>query len=149
MQIWHGLGDRADSPGLLELAVDLKKRLNNVFVHIVSLDQARFQPFRFTPAPADSARLQDGSADSRATFFGNANEQIDRICNQLLALDEITSPLLNPSGKFDAIGFSQGGQLMRGLVERCGPALKVRNLITLGSQQCVSHHLQYRTSLTG
>lgn len=84
---------------------------------------------------ADTETMQDGSADSRSTFFGNGNEQIDRVCNQLLSLDEITSPVLNPSGKFDAIGFSQGGQFLRGLVERCGPALKVRNLITLGSQQ--------------
>lgn len=50
---------------------------------------------------------------------------------------------LNPSGRFDAIGFSQGGQLLRGVVERCGGegGLNVRNLITLGSQHVSLHRL--------
>ena len=76
-----------------------------------------------------------GSA-RRATFFGKANEHVDHVCEQLLELEEITSPKLNPSGHFDAIGFSQGGQLLRAVVERCGGegGLRVRNLITLGSQ---------------
>jgi palmitoyl-protein thioesterase len=68
----------------------------------------------------------------RATFFGSATAQIDRVCEQLQVLPELFDPSLNPSGHFDAIGFSQGGQLLRGAIERCG--LPVRNLITLGSQ---------------
>lgn len=72
----------------------------------------------------------------QASFFGNANAQVDLACDQLRGLDEIMSPELNPSGKFDAIGFSQGGQLLRAVVERCGGpgGLNVRHLITLGSQ---------------
>lgn len=30
------------------------------------------------------------------------------MCEQLEGLEEIVDPRLNPSGKFDAIGFSQG-----------------------------------------
>ncbi|GAA6024338.1 hypothetical protein JCM11491_000382 [Sporobolomyces phaffii] len=117
--IWHGLGDRYDAEGLLSLKRDLETRpgLEGVFVHLVQVGQ-------------------DGAADQKATFFGNAHAQIDHVCQQLLALPEITDRTLNPSGKFDAIGFSQGGQLLRGVVERCGGerGLDVRNLITLGSQ---------------
>lgn len=78
----------------------------------------------------------------QASFFGNANAQVDLACDQLRGIDEITSLKLNPSGQFDAIGFSQGGQLLRAVVERCGGkgGLNVRHLITLGSQH-VSHDL--------
>ena len=51
--------------------------------------------------------------------------QIDDICKQLLsnaALD----------GGFNAIGLSQGGLLLRGLVQRCA-GLHVHNLVTFGS----------------
>ncbi|GAA6059856.1 hypothetical protein JCM10212_007061 [Sporobolomyces blumeae] len=119
--IWHGLGDKFDNPGLVSLKRDLEHRpgLEGVFVHLVQIGQ-------------------DGPADQRATFFGNANAQIAQACAQLRSIPEIVDPSLNPSGKFDAIGFSQGGQLLRALVERCGGrsdgSLRVRHLITLGSQ---------------
>ncbi|KAK4706167.1 palmitoyl-protein thioesterase, partial [Phenoliferia sp. Uapishka_3] len=117
--LWHGLGDRYDAPGLLSLKTDLEERpdLKGVFVWIVKL-------------------ADDGTSDQRATFFGSANDQVAAVCDQLRALPEIMDPKLNPSGKFDAIGFSQGGQLLRAVVERCGGkgGLNVRNLITVGSQ---------------
>lgn len=117
--IWHGLGDRYDAAGLLSLKEDLESRpsLEGIFVHIVKIGI-------------------DGAADQKATFFGNANDQIALACEQLSALPQIADLTLNPGGKFDAIGFSQGGQLLRGVVERCGgkDGLEVRNLITLGSQ---------------
>ncbi|GAA5954133.1 hypothetical protein JCM21900_002900 [Sporobolomyces salmonicolor] len=118
--IWHGLGDRFDAPGLLELKADLESRegLEGVFVHIIKIGD-------------------DGASDQRSTFFGDANKQVALACEQLSALSELMDPLLNPSGHFDALGFSQGGQLLRGVIERCGggkKGLKVRNLITVGSQ---------------
>ncbi|GAA6042343.1 hypothetical protein JCM8097_003858 [Rhodosporidiobolus ruineniae] len=119
--IWHGLGDRFDAAGLLSLKADLEARpkLEGVFVHIVHV-------------------ADDGPADQRATFFGLATAQIQKVCDQLLDIPEITSPKLNPSGVFDGLGWSQGGQLLRGVVEMCGGEgegkLKMRNLITVGSQ---------------
>lgn len=86
----------------------------------------------------------------RATFFGQANDQVALVCDQLLALPEISSPKLNPSGEFDAIGFSQGGQLLRAVVERCGGSgkgkLRVRNLITVGSQHVSSGSFSHQAS---
>ncbi|KAJ8297362.1 Palmitoyl-protein thioesterase 1 [Rhodotorula toruloides] len=120
-QIWHGLGDRFDAPGLQSLKADLEatEGLEGVFVHIVEVGA-------------------DGPADQKATFFGSANAHVAQICAQLASLPEITDPALNPSRMFDALGFSQGGQLLRAVIERCdGEGLggvKARNLVTVGSQ---------------
>ena len=48
------------------------------------------------------------------------------MCEQLAGIEELHSG-------FDAMGFSQGGQFLRGFVERCNHP-PVRNLITWGSQ---------------
>lgn len=146
LQIWHGLGDRYDAPGLIDLKQDLESRpnLEGIFVHIVKIgmDGASDQSVSLSPTPSSppfpSMNTEEVKESERrkATFFGNANQQIDSVCQQLRAIPEIMDESLNPSGRFDAIGFSQGGQLLRGVVERCGGkgGLKVRNLITLGSQ---------------
>ncbi|GJN91896.1 hypothetical protein Rhopal_004921-T1 [Rhodotorula paludigena] len=125
--IWHGLGDRFDAPGLLSLKEDLENRpeLKGVFVHIIEVGE-------------------DGATDQRATFFGSANAQVEHVCAQLASLSNLTDPVLNPSRQFDALGFSQGGQLLRAVVERCGAigadedgngeGVRMRRLVTVGSQ---------------
>jgi hypothetical protein len=50
--------------------------------------------------------------DELEGFIGNANDQIDFVC-QTIAADP------NLAQGFNAIGFSQGSQLLRGLQERC------------------------------
>jgi palmitoyl-protein thioesterase len=110
--IWHGLGDSADADGLKEIASLLDDIHPGTYVHIISLGQTV------------------GSADRSQSFFGNLTNQIDRVCHQL-ADDRI----LSTAPAIDAIGFSQGGQFLRGYIERCGHwAPKVRSLITFGSQ---------------
>lgn len=97
------------------------------------------------PFPSMNTEEVKESERRKATFFGNANQQIELVCQQLRAIPEIMDESLNPSGQFDAIGFSQGGQLLRGVVERCGGkgGLKVRNLITLGSQHVSTLYTLY------
>lgn len=105
--IWHGLGDSAYSEGMQSLASELKEAFPGVYVHLINL--------------ADTL-----SADQKAGFFGNVNEQIEQVCQDLKEVKGLKNG-------FDAIGFSQGGQFLRGYVERCNtPA--VRNLVTFGSQ---------------
>ena len=107
--IWHGLGDRFDADGLKEVA-ELADAINpGTYVHIVHL--------------ADS-----GSSDRSATFFGNVTEQVQLVCEQLLA-----DPILSTAPAIDALGFSQGGQFLRGYIERCNNP-PVRSLLTFGSQ---------------
>jgi palmitoyl-protein thioesterase len=104
--IWHGLGDRHDAEGLHEVGALAQKIHPGTHVEYIRA--------------ADS-----GPDDQRATFFGNITAQ-----------SELTNPnLTNSDGvvRIDALGFSQGGQFLRGLVERC-EGLSVRSLVTYGSQ---------------
>ena len=110
--IWHGLGDSADAEGLKDIASLLDDLHPGTYVHIISLGKSA------------------GSADRSASFFGNVTEQVEQVCEQLAA-----DNILSTAPAIDAIGFSQGGQFLRGYVERCGDwAPKVRSLITFGSQ---------------
>lgn len=65
-------------------------------------------------------------ADAWSSFFGSAVEQVDGICAQLRAAPELR-------GGFVALGFSQGGPLMRAVAQRCqdrGP--RMHTLVTMG-----------------
>ncbi|KAG5918256.1 hypothetical protein E4U53_004107 [Claviceps sorghi] len=108
--IWHGLGDSASSDGLARVAQLAEAVAPGIFVHTVN-------------------PTGDGAGDDRsATLFGNVTEQVQTVCDQLAR-----HPILSTAPAVDAIGFSQGGQFLRGYVERCNRP-PVRNLITFGSQ---------------
>ncbi|KAI0371106.1 alpha/beta-hydrolase [Pilatotrama ljubarskyi] len=105
--IWHGLGDSYASPGMLNFISLVKEMHPGIFVHSVYLDE----------------NLEE---DERAGFFGNVNEQLEFVAEQLANVTELQSG-------FDAIGFSQAGQFLRAYVEKYN-APPVHNLITFGSQ---------------
>jgi palmitoyl-protein thioesterase len=110
--IWHGLGDNYAADGLAEVA-SLAEEVNpGTYVYIIRLDE-------------------DASSDRTATFLGNVTEQISSVCASIRA-----DPILSSAPGINALGFSQGGQFLRGLVERCGGSegIKVKNLVTFGSQ---------------
>ncbi|KAK2616911.1 hypothetical protein QQS21_000289 [Conoideocrella luteorostrata] len=107
--IWHGLGDSASGEGLAEIAQLAHAIAPGILVHIVNPNK-------------------DGGDDRTATFFGNVTEQVQTVCDQLAS-----DPILSTAPAIDAIGFSQGGQFLRGYIERCNFP-PVRNLITFGSQ---------------
>lgn len=71
---------------------------------------------------------EDASADRSATFFGNLTLQMEKVCSDIAA-----HPILSTAPAIDALGFSQGGQFLRGYVERCNNP-PVRSLVTFGSQ---------------
>ncbi|KAI5297575.1 hypothetical protein KEM56_004716 [Ascosphaera pollenicola] len=108
--IWHGLGDSYGNPGMKEVAALAQDVTPGTYVHTIRLGD-------------------DADADRQASFLGNVTEQIDAVCDQIKA-DRIlsTAPALN------ALGFSQGGQFLRGLAERCDGMPPVYNLVTFGSQ---------------
>lgn len=107
--IWHGLGDNYQADGLAEVA-KLADDINpGTLVYLIHLED-------------------DASADSTATFLGNVTVQIEKVCADLAA-----HPILSTAPAIDALGFSQGGQFLRGYIERCNFP-PVRSLVTMGSQ---------------
>ncbi|KAI1421641.1 palmitoyl-protein thioesterase 1 [Xylaria sp. FL1777] len=107
--IWHGLGDTYNAEGIQQVGQLIEEANPGTFVYFI--------------------RLDDSSAnDRRATFYGNVTEQIAKVCEDLAA-----HPILSTAPAIDAVGFSQGGQFLRGYVERCN-APPIRNLVTFGSQ---------------
>lgn len=99
--IWHGLGDYGASDGIQSFVSDISNYTRS-FAYAVDM----------------------GGRD--ASFFGNANAQVDKLCAQLPLIPELKDG-------FNAIGFSQGGQFLRAYVERCNEP-PVRSLMTWGSQ---------------
>ncbi|ORY10031.1 Alpha/Beta hydrolase protein [Clohesyomyces aquaticus] len=107
--IWHGLGDNYAADGLKEVG-DLANEVNpGTFVYNIRLDE-------------------DAGSDRTATFFGNLTLQLAQVCDDLA-----THPILSTAPAVNALGFSQGGQFLRGYIERCNNP-PVKNLITFGSQ---------------
>ncbi|KAF4778163.1 palmitoyl protein thioesterase [Colletotrichum scovillei] len=107
--VWHGLGDSYDGEGIKRLG-EVAEELNpGTFVYTIKVGA-------------------DPNADRSATFFGNVTTQLEEVCAELAA-----HPILSTAPAVDAIGFSQGGQFLRGYVERCNNP-PVRSLVTYGSQ---------------
>lgn len=105
--LWHGLGDSHSSPGMLEFMKLIGEVHPGIFIHSIYI-------------------YEDQGEDRKAGFYGNINEQLEIVTQQLVSIPELQRG-------FDAVGFSQGGQFLRAYVERYNnPA--VHNLITFGSQ---------------
>lgn len=107
--IWHGLGDNYKAEGLASVAQLAVNANPGTFTYIIHLDE-------------------DAGSDRTATFFGNLTLQIEKVCSDLAA-----HPILSTAPAIDALGFSQGGQFLRGYIERCNFP-PVRSLVTFGSQ---------------
>jgi len=107
--IWHGLGDNFAAEGTKWVGELAEEAHPGTFVYSIRMDE-------------------NPSGDQRATFFGNLTLQIEKACEDLAS-----HPILSTAPAIDALGFSQGGQFLRGYVERCNNP-PVRNLITFGSQ---------------
>ncbi|KAF1976599.1 alpha/beta-hydrolase [Bimuria novae-zelandiae CBS 107.79] len=107
--IWHGLGDNYAADGLHTVG-DLASEINpGTYVYYIRLDESP-------------------DSDKTATFYGNVTSQLAQVCAALAA-----DPILSTAPAVNALGFSQGGQFLRGFVERCNVP-KVKNLVTFGSQ---------------
>lgn len=111
--IWHGLGDRYDADGLRSTGELAQKVHPGIYTYYIRISD-------------------DGSADRTATFFGNLTLQIDQVCSDLQQNPKLLDPATGTI-RVDALGFSQGGQFLRGLLQRC-EGLNVRSLVTFGSQ---------------
>jgi palmitoyl-protein thioesterase len=107
----HGMGDSCCALGSIGgVAKFIESRLG-VFVHSIATGEGELR-------------------DVASSFYGNVNDQVADMCRQLKALpDELANG-------FHMVGFSQGGQFLRAVVQRCGHELPgpVHTLVTLGGQ---------------
>eukprot|EP01089_Gocevia_fonbrunei_P014355 TRINITY_DN3919_c0_g2_i2.p1 TRINITY_DN3919_c0_g2~~TRINITY_DN3919_c0_g2_i2.p1 ORF type:complete len:299 (-),score=47.10 TRINITY_DN3919_c0_g2_i2:3-899(-) len=106
--MWHGMGDTCCNPLSMGWIQDLiEKYIPGVYVYSIEV----------------GGNVVD---DELGGFIGDVNTQIEQVCQTLAS---------NPKLKngFNAIGFSQGGQFLRGYVERCNFP-PVHNLISVGGQ---------------
>ena len=104
-----GLGDNYGAEGLRSVG-DLAEAANpGTLVYYIRMDE-------------------DQNSDRSDTFLGNVSEQVAKACK-----DIADHPILSTAPAIDALGFSQGGQFLRGYVQRCNNP-PIRSLVTFGSQ---------------
>ncbi|RKF82765.1 Palmitoyl-protein thioesterase 1 [Golovinomyces cichoracearum] len=107
--IWHGMGDSHNSKGMASIASVAEAANPGTFTYMIRVED-------------------DGISDRSLTYFGNISSQIETVCAEMAA-----HPILSTAPAVDALGFSQGGQFLRGYVERCNNP-PVRSLVTFGAQ---------------
>lgn len=106
--MWHGMGDSCCNPLSLGAIQSLiEKHVEGIYVH----------------------SLQIGSnfaEDTANGFLMNVNDQITEACHKIS-----NDPKLRKG--YNAVGFSQGGQFLRAVAQRC-PVPAMHNLISIGGQ---------------
>ncbi|XP_068965810.1 palmitoyl-protein thioesterase 1 [Bombus flavifrons] len=106
--LWHGMGDSCcfsfSLGGIKKL---IENRIPNIYVYSIRLGNNEIE-------------------DVENSYFGNINEQIQEVCQQLLKNERLKNG-------YNAIGFSQGAQFLRAVIQRC-PNPPVKNFISLGGQ---------------
>ncbi|XP_016992873.3 palmitoyl-protein thioesterase 1 [Drosophila takahashii] len=106
--LWHGMGDTCCLPF----------SLGSIMKLIVEQTQGAYV-----------RSLEIGGnpvMDWQSGFFIHPDQQVQYVCQQLLQDERLAKG-------YNAIGFSQGGQFLRAVAQRC-PHPPMRTLITLGGQ---------------
>ncbi|XP_004614275.1 palmitoyl-protein thioesterase 1 [Sorex araneus] len=106
--IWHGMGDSCCNPlsmGAIKKMVE--EKIPGIYVLSLKIGKTVME-------------------DMENSFFMNVNSQVSTVC-QALAQD----PKLQQG--YNAMGFSQGGQFLRAVAQRC-PSPPMINLISVGGQ---------------
>jgi len=106
--LWHGMGDSCCNPASMgSIKRMLEDALPGVYVHSLKIGNNIL-------------------SDTESGFFKDTNSQVELVCNTIRE-----DPLLQDG--FNAIGFSQGGQFLRAVAQRC-PSPPMRALVTVGAQ---------------
>ncbi|KAF2355833.1 Palmitoyl protein thioesterase [Trinorchestia longiramus] len=107
--LWHGMGDSCCYPfSMGHIKKLIQEQHNGTYVYSVMIGNSII-------------------ADAEHSILGNANDQVAEVCQTIQS-----DPLL--ANGYHAIGFSQGGQFLRAVAQRCGGAPRLKNLITVGGQ---------------
>jgi len=121
--LWHGMGDSCCNPlSMGYIKSLLEQEINGVYVHSLMIGDS-------------------WEADTAHGFFLNVNTQIEIACSRIRNDTKL-------QGGYHAVGFSQGGQFLRGLVQRC-PSPPMLNLVSIGGQHQGVYGLPYCIGTTG
>lgn len=105
--IWHGMGDNCCHSWSMGY---VKQLLQD------HLDQVYVRSLMIGSGPAE---------DTTNGFFKPVNQQVEEVCEKIRSDPELQSG-------YNAIGFSQGGQFLRAVAQRCPHGM--RKLISVGGQ---------------
>ncbi|XP_076157634.1 palmitoyl-protein thioesterase 1 [Alosa pseudoharengus] len=107
--IWHGMGDSCCNPlSMGSIKKMVEQEVPGIYVLSLMIGKSIIQ-------------------DTENGFFMDVNEQVEFVCNKLAQ-----DPKLKDG--YNAMGFSQGGQFLRAVAQRC-PSPPMKNLISVGGQQ--------------
>lgn len=103
--IWHGLGDTHDSSGILEFIQEIKDMYPGIFVHSAYVKEAADEERKAGYVGTSTSKQKQLTLLILLDLkFGNVNEQVEFIAEQLKNITELQYG-------FDAMGFSQGEQM--------------------------------------
>jgi len=106
--IWHGMGDCCCNPlSMGSIKSFVEKKVPGIYVRSLMIGP-------------------NVEADTENGFFMNVNSQVEEVCAKL----KNDTKLRNG---YHAMGFSQGGQFLRAVAQRC-PDPPMLNLISVGGQ---------------
>ncbi|XP_044142322.1 palmitoyl-protein thioesterase 1 [Bufo gargarizans] len=106
--IWHGMGDSCCNPfsmGSIKKLVE--QQVPGIYVLSLKIGNTIAE-------------------DMENSFFLNVNKQLDLVCEQLSKDPQLQNG-------YNGMGFSQGGQFLRAVVQKC-PSPPMKNLISIGGQ---------------
>jgi len=106
--LWHGMGDSCCAEGSVSPIMQLiQSHLPSIHMHSIMIGD-------------------DETQDFYNSYFTNVNTQISMACKMISEDEKLKNG-------YNAMGFSQGGQFLRGLAQRC-PSPPMVNLISIGGQ---------------
>jgi len=106
--IWHGMGDCCCNPlSMGSIKSFVEKKVPGIYVRSLMIGP-------------------NVEADTENGFFMNVNTQVEQVCAKLRNDTRLRNG-------YHAMGFSQGGQFLRAVAQRC-PNPPMLNLISIGGQ---------------
>lgn len=104
--MYHGMGDTAYG-SIESVKTFLENKLTGIYVTSIQMGS-------------------NAEEDFFSSYLMNLNKQVEKACSMIKADS-------NLKNGYNAIGFSQGGQILRAIAQRC-PEPPMKNLISLGGQ---------------
>ncbi|KAM8884789.1 palmitoyl-protein thioesterase 1 [Synchiropus picturatus] len=106
--MWHGMGDSCCNPlSMGAIKKMIEEDIPGIYVRSLMIGKNFVE-------------------DTENGFFMDVNEQVASVCKQLAQDPEL-------KGGYNAMGFSQGGQFLRAVAQRC-PSPPMKTLISVGGQ---------------